>query len=127
MKKNNLKIFYIIASLIWMAAIFWESSIGDYSSVPGVKEGHNDLLSSIVHLISYLILCFLLIKSFVASGVKNNKAILYGFIITVFYGATDEWHQLFVPGREAHVSDWLLDVSGAIITIYFYKYFYKIK
>src|SRR3989338_11304210 len=104
MRKNNLKFFYIISTIIWMIVIFWESSIGDYSFVPGIKDGHNDFLSSIAHILSYLILCFLLTKSFMASGVKNNKSIIYGFILASLYGATDEIHQFFVPSREMHFS-----------------------
>lgn len=123
MKNNNLKFFYIVSSIIWMMIIFWESSIGDYSSVPGVKDGHNDFLSSIVHILSYLILCFLFIKSFIVSGVKRNKSIIYGFVLASLYGATDEWHQYFVPGREMHLGDWLLDVVGSFIVFSFYKYF----
>ena len=30
------------------------------------------------------------------------------------YGATDEWHQSFVPGRSADVRDWLADATGAL-------------
>lgn len=126
MTKNNLKFFYIISTLIWLGLIFWGSSIGDYSSVPGVQDGHNDFLSSIVHILSYLILCFLIIKSFIYSEIKSNKAIIYGFLLTALYGVTDEIHQFFVPGREMHFGDWLLDVVGALIVFSFYKYkFYK--
>ena len=108
-----------------MLLIFWESSIGDYSIVPGVSDGHNDIPSSIVHVTTYLILSFLLIRSFIVSGVAKNKAMIYGFLIAIAYGATDEWHQFFVPGREMHFGDWLLDVSGSLIVLTFYKY--KIK
>ena len=31
------------------------------------------------------------------------------------YGATDEWHQSFVPGRSADVHDWFADATGALI------------
>lgn len=125
MKKNNLRFFYITCTIIWLAAIFWESSISDYSVVPGVAEDHGDILSSLVHILSYLILCFLFIKSFIVSGIDKNKAIVYGFLLTIGYGVTDEWHQFFVPGREMHFGDWLLDVIGALIVVSFYKY--KIK
>ncbi|MHC5019233.1 MAG: VanZ family protein [Planctomycetota bacterium] len=30
------------------------------------------------------------------------------------YGATDEWHQSFVPGRVADGWDWLADAAGAL-------------
>jgi VanZ family protein len=31
------------------------------------------------------------------------------------YGATDEWHQSFVPGRSADVRDWFADAAGALL------------
>ena len=31
------------------------------------------------------------------------------------YGATDEWHQSFVPGRDASVLDWLADLCGVTL------------
>lgn len=29
------------------------------------------------------------------------------------YGATDEWHQSFVPGRSSELADWVADTLGA--------------
>lgn len=40
------------------------------------------------------------------------------------YGLTDEWHQSFVPGRDADILDWFADTLGATIAlciIYFRK------
>ena len=125
MNQKNLKYFYIICTVIWMVAIFWESSIGDYSAVPGVSEDSNDILSSMVHVSSYMMLAFLFIKSFIVSGVNRNKSIIYGFVLVLAYGATDEWHQSFVPGREMHFGDWLLDAIGALVTFSYFKY--KVK
>jgi VanZ family protein len=34
-----------------------------------------------------------------------------------FYGITDEFHQSFVPGRDADVWDWLADTFGAFIMV----------
>ena len=62
-KNKNLKVFYIISSIIWMGLIFWSSSIGDFSSVPGQEDGRSDLLSSIVHVAMYAILAFILINA----------------------------------------------------------------
>ena len=36
-------------------------------------------------------------------GVKGGMA----------YGATDEWHQSFVPGRSTELADWIADTAGA--------------
>ena len=32
-----------------------------------------------------------------------------------FYGALDEWHQSFVPGRSPDLMDWLADVVGVTL------------
>jgi VanZ family protein len=31
------------------------------------------------------------------------------------FGALDEWHQQFIPGRSMDLFDWLADFSGATI------------
>ena len=42
-------------------------------------------------------------------------AYLLGFIFSSLYAATDELHQLFIPGREAKWTDLGFDMSGALI------------
>lgn len=36
-------------------------------------------------------------------------------VIALCYAALDEWHQSFVPGRQARVDDVLLDLTGALL------------
>jgi len=38
--------------------------------------------------------------------------------ITAAYGVFDEWHQSFVPGRYASLTDVILDVAGAVLGIW---------
>ena len=38
-------------------------------------------------------------------------------LISILYGASDEIHQIFVPGRCATVADWVADVFGAIVGV----------
>ncbi|MCM1544845.1 MAG: VanZ family protein [Ruminococcus sp.] len=45
------------------------------------------------------------------------KNLLLAFIFSVFYAATDEFHQLFVDGRSGQVSDVLVDSAGIFIGI----------
>ena len=35
-------------------------------------------------------------------------------------GALDEWHQLYVPGRDASVYDWIADALGTFAFVYAY-------
>ncbi|MBQ2251230.1 MAG: VanZ family protein, partial [Lachnospiraceae bacterium] len=44
------------------------------------------------------------------------------FVMTALYAATDEIHQLFVPGRAGRVTDVLIDCIGvAVITYLLWK------
>ena len=36
------------------------------------------------------------------------------------FGATDEWHQSFVPGRETEFADWVADTGGAAVALGMY-------
>lgn len=38
---------------------------------------------------------------------------LLAWVTTVIYGASDEWHQSFVPQRQMDAADWLADSIGA--------------
>jgi VanZ family protein len=122
MKQKNLKILYWSASILWMGVIFVSSSISDFSTITGDSDDRSDLLSSIVHIVFFAVLAGLLTKSFMASGLSNKKSIAYAFLITIVYGALDEFHQSFVPGREVHLSDWLLDAIGALAIAKFYSH-----
>ena len=37
--------------------------------------------------------------------------------IVACYGISDELHQIFVPGRDASVYDWLADCTGAVLAV----------
>lgn len=125
-KNNNKKILNWILVVIWMIVIFWSSSISDFSSVTGDEDG-NDVVSAIVHIILYMVLAWLLIQAMLESKLSRAKAFFGAFIIAILYGATDEIHQYFVPGREPHLSDWLLDLVGAYLVLSLYTHKYRRK
>lgn len=45
----------------------------------------------------------------------------WSLVVVSLYGASDEWHQSFVPGRFADVRDWVADTIGAAIAIALYR------
>ena len=65
-----------------------------------------------LHLVEYGGLGFLLCRAFSHEGMARNLATISAAIIASLYGASDEWHQLFVPGRNSDVYDWLTDTIG---------------
>src|SRR3954468_5881281 len=42
-------------------------------------------------------------------------------IAVPLFGALDEWHQLYVPGRSSSVWDWATDLAGAAVAVYLYR------
>ena len=48
-------------------------------------------------------------------GRRPALALLLTALAASAYGATDEVHQYFVPGRNCNVWDWIADTLGAII------------
>lgn len=47
-------------------------------------------------------------------GEKRGRETFVPWIITTAYAATDEFHQLLVPGRSGQLSDVILDSAGAL-------------
>ena len=54
-------------------------------------------------------------------GVRGNRSgwkptwALYTLLIAITYAGLDEWHQTFVPLREARVRDVVIDATGALL------------
>lgn len=62
-----------------------------------------------VHGALYAVLAWLSCR---ASGVSSARAAAAIAIATAVFGAFDEWHQTFIPGRTPAVADWIADVLG---------------
>jgi VanZ family protein len=96
-------------ALVWAAAIFTLSSFSQLPSPPGTDKSH--------HFVAYAIL-----GAAIGWGLTDRAPrrttwpiALAVVLLASAYGATDEWHQGFVPGREMSALDWLADTAGAAI------------
>ena len=58
---------------------------------------------------------------------KRRKLLCTAFPFGVLYAMSDEFHQLFVPGRAGRVSDVLIDSSGVLLGIAIVSLFMHIK
>ena len=81
---------------------------------------HQDKL---FHAAAYALLAFLSINYFNYRFAVYRNALLAAFVFCALYGASDEWHQSFINGREADILDWLADCIGATIMLLAYKAF----
>ena len=79
-------------------------------------------LSHVVHVTEYGLLTLLWIRALVRIPTLSRHATLLAWSIAALYGATDEFHQMFVPGRSASLEDWLKDIAGAALAVLLWQY-----
>ncbi|HUT74795.1 MAG TPA: VanZ family protein [Armatimonadota bacterium] len=97
-----------LPALGWMAVIFWLSSGVD---VPGGIE----VPDKAAHFAAYAVLGALLWWAAAPLGVGRAGAL--AMMVGAIYGAGDEFHQHFVPGRTPDPLDWMADVGGVVVAV----------
>ena len=112
-----LKFINLCALAIYCAFIYWLSS---KHSIPTPKLfPHQD---KVFHLGAYFIMGALAWRFFRNYWSKNTIIMSCSVLFCLFYGMTDEWHQSFVPGRDADWKDLVADTMGAIIAMGFISF-----
>jgi VanZ family protein len=101
-------------ALAWMALIFYLSS---RSSLPRFGLAVPDTaVEKGGHLTAYAVLAFFCWRGVRRTPAPNHPP-LWAFVVTALYGASDEWHQTFVPGRTGDVRDLIVDCIGALCSL----------
>jgi VanZ family protein len=99
-----------IPALLWAAGIYCLSALSNPPS-PGPQFPFKDKVGH------WLLFCGLGWLSAWALRRAHNfslpKTFLLATLISSAYGASDEFHQLFVPHRSCELGDWLVDTLGA--------------
>jgi len=96
-----------IPPLVYMLVIFQLSS--ESHPVPMIAEHVWDKL---LHFLEYGGLGALLYRAFRGEGFTGTAALIVAAVTGATYGASDEWHQSFVPLRDSSIRDWLTDLLG---------------
>ncbi|WP_054711943.1 VanZ family protein [Bacillus sp. JCM 19041] len=128
--------------LLWMALIFYLShQPGDESAslsggvmefalglvnsfMPGINLADVEWVHTFIrkgaHFGAYFILGILVVNAVGRSGLRGRNRIFLAISICVVYAISDEFHQLFIPGRSGQVSDVLIDSLGTCAGIFFF-------
>ena len=139
------KLWYWGPVVIWMAVIFAGSSHPNVNIVadrtqddPNVNvvvrkiQGElaksnfmiekNFIIKKLAHMAEYVLLGFLLFRA-LFKGKRNSFASRYAWLWAlmgaIFYGVSDEVHQMFVPTRTAYIEDIFINALGASIGLLF--------
>lgn len=82
----------------------------------GVTDG-NSFVRKNAHAFEYLVLAILFAITLKQFGFKNKNAVIYILFGVLFYAVTDEYHQLYVPGRGSSVRDVIIDFIGGVFGV----------
>jgi VanZ family protein len=82
------------------------------SSVAGPRVPYFD---KVVHFGAYGLLATL-----VSRNGRGWRSAGWALLIASAFGASDEWHQSFVPGRSTELLDWVADTTGAALAVSLY-------
>jgi len=137
--KANKRIKIVVswtAVLLWMLFIFYLSSDPAEQSdelsrgivkiiidtiqkiVPGLHfdmDSFNHILRKSAHFFAYFVLGGLVLNANRKSGILGFKGFVLTILISVLYAASDEIHQMFVPGRGPGIWDVFIDSAGALV------------
>ena len=110
--------------IAWCVFIFTASSIPS-PKIPALGA----YTDKVIHFGVYGTLCWLAHVAFhhQANNSLKKFSLLAAIVFTMMFGVSDEFHQLFTPGRSADVLDIVADTTGGIVysLIYLRFRFYK--
>ncbi len=104
-----------------LPAILWALVIFTASSIPGTKFPKFILKidDKVIHISIFLVLGLLVFRALEPRIRKDSfdwlRAVLSTSVVAA-YGALDEIHQMFVPGRSADFRDAAADAIGAMLS-----------
>lgn len=77
----------------------------------------------LLHFFEFLPLGFFVSRAILLSGEFSRRlAVIGGALLGLAFGFLDEWHQSFVPGRDATLIDALVDGVAALVGAALYPY-----
>lgn len=94
--------------LAYMALIFYFSS--QSNPMPFITA---HIWDKLLHTLEYAGLAVLLCRALLGEGASRHTAFAVALLLAGVYGATDEYHQMFVPLRSPDLRDWIVDILGA--------------
>ena len=108
----------------WILVFIYAACIFIASSLPGsnplLKSLEKYVWDKFLHLLEYMVLGILLVRALALSFKYRSfeHLIFMTFVFGSLYALSDEWHQSFVPMRDASLYDWMTDSMGLLAGAY---------
>ncbi len=97
--------------MLYAISLYWASS-QSWLPIPQVGFDHQDKL---IHGLAYALLSLLIYMALTKPTAWVKSPATWTIVLALCYGASDEWHQRFVDGREAEWADFVADVVGIVV------------
>ncbi|MGL6106421.1 VanZ family protein [Romboutsia sp.] len=133
------KKIFVVLTILWMTMIFYmsnqpatvsteqsNSTINMLSTLPIVgnvidamieKGTATVIVRKGAHMFSYAIMSVLCFFSIYNLKINLKNICIKSILVAFIYACTDEFHQLFIPGRSGELRDVLIDTTGAVISM----------
>ena len=101
----------------WVLLGGYAACIFALSSIPGQALPNVHVSDKLIHTGEYGLLGLLMCRALTAQlpTWPRSRIALLSLLAAIYYGATDECHQLFVPARSAELADLAADSLGAAL------------
>jgi len=112
--------------ILWMIVIYIGSSIGGVPRVGG--KAIDGMVHRAAHLIEFAVLGALVLRA-VSNGTRTiaRREMIITLIIVALYGASDEFHQRFTPGRSSEGIAVVFDALGGLIGMLAWRWWRRIR
>ncbi len=149
-----LNLLMLTLTVLWMAFIFFMSAaqktesdemsssveyvlcsifIPEFDQMP--PERQQEIIERLscpirkaAHMTEYAILAILLFADIrLITTLDPRNTALLSLILSAIYAASDEYHQLFVPGRSGKITDILIDSAGAATALLLILFLTRLK
>ena len=100
--------------------IFAGSSIGSLPRVGG--KATDGVAHRVAHMLEFAVLGALVLRATSSGQPITKRELIITVIVVALYGASDEFHQRFTPGRSSEGLSVLFDVAGGLAGAWVYRW-----
>jgi VanZ family protein len=104
-------------ALLWLPVLVWAGIIFALSATPDLRFAPSDIVDFVVrkagHMFVFGVLAVLIWRPLKSSAIR--RTIVWSWVLTVAYAASDEFHQSFTAGRHPSPVDVGIDSVGALL------------